>query len=133
VNVLDSNFSFDTLTTRDKLDLALKLQNYVDSSFRLIVFVYSLTLALLAFSKGMKVLVIFSCVLVLMVLIYGFYILASAGPLLTRMQVYSRFHLVFYYIEIILLVMIFLSFVYYYVSPFRDSPNASNEVNATEG
>lgn len=123
--LLEDDTSVEKLSKREKLDLALTLQNYIDSSFRLVIFVYTLALTLLAFSKGMKVLVILSSLMVLMVLAYGFYILITVGPLLTRLKVYSRFHLVFYYVEVILLVMIFLSVTYYYVSPFRNSPTAT--------
>lgn len=127
-SVLDEE-ALAKLTKAEKLDVALKLQNYIDSSFRLIVFIYSLALALLAFAKGMKGLVILASLMVLMVIIYGFYILATVGPLLKRLRVYSRFHLVFYYVEVILLVFIFLAVTFYFVSPFRRTPSASfNEV-----
>lgn len=125
--MLGKEFFTENLTSHQKLEYVLKLQKYIDDTFRLIVFIYSLALALLAFGKGKPLLVILSSLLIVVALIYGNYVLFTIGPLLKRLERYGRIHLVFYHIEVILLICIFWAVMYYYIAPFRRAPKTDVE------
>lgn len=109
---------------QNKLEFVMRIQSYIDNTFRLVIFIYSLALALLAFSKGKPVLVILTTLIITMVIIYALFVLITLGPLVLRFKQYNRFHLVFYYIETVLLIAVFFAVMYYFVAPFRDTENS---------
>lgn len=103
--------SFDDINAEDLTwDQILALQAYQDSSFRLIVFMFSISIAVLTFAKeNHKYVVVGICsILILLTLIYAVFMVTQVNRVLTQLPNYSALNPVFYYTSIILFFFIYI-------------------------
>lgn len=98
----------------------IMIQSYIDGVFRLIIFVYSLALGVLAFTH--EYIFIFTVLFFIIVfcIIYGFFTLVTVGNILLEVDGYNKFNMAFYYIETILLTLLFIGILYYMIQPFKN-------------
>ena len=99
---------------------AIALQNTIDNTFRLIVFIYLLSLSILHFSHEHVSIVIVTSAMIILSLIYGFFITHQVGQILTEQaEGYNSFNLVFYYIQTIFMAVLYLILIYFYYYPLK--------------
>ena len=103
----------DRMTLAENFNLILRVQSYIDNSFSLLVLIFSLSVALLAFSAGKTIVIVLASIMILVVISYGYFVLLTAGPILRKFPAYNRINLAFYYIEVTLLVLIYAAMIYY--------------------
>lgn len=110
----------DAFKTTDLTPQALiGLQSYMDGVFRLIILIYSLSLAALAFSKGYLIISLILSLMILLSIAYGFYTIVTVGAVMKKIPGYNPVNLIFYYVETSFLILLFLSVMYYLVKPFK--------------
>jgi len=94
----------------------IALQAYMDGVFRLIIFMYSLALGVLALTYKYKFIFVLLFLVIVFCISYAFFTLATIGDILLSVDAYNRFNLAFYYIETILLTLLFCTITYYLIS-----------------
>lgn len=97
----------------------IALQAYMDGVFRLIIFIYSLSMAVLAFTYKFPFIFTILFLVIVFCLSYAFFTIATIGGILITLEGYHPFNLAFYIIESILLTLLFLGILYYFVNPFK--------------
>lgn len=87
----------------------LQLHAYMDNTFRLIVFVYGVALAVMAFArlKDFKEVVLVASALIVLVLAYALYVVVEVTRILRHQVGYSKMNSAFYYIATILFGILF--------------------------
>lgn len=93
------------------------LQNYIDNSFRLTILLYMLSVATLHFAQKHVFLLIIVSSMVFLALSYSLYITATIGNDLQKIEGYEKFNIAFYYVEIILLLLLYIALIFLY---FKD-------------
>jgi hypothetical protein len=97
-----------------RLEDILSLQNYIDSVFRLIVLVYTLSIAVVAITNGHVLVWILASLLIIVSLLYALFTTYHVGKYLLTIPGYHPFNVWFYYTEVVFLIILYVVMVYYY-------------------
>ena len=108
-------FEGNDFNTRDMI----LLQSYMDGVFRLIILIYSLSLAALAFTQGFRVITLILSCLILTSLAYAFFTLATVGSVLLKIDGYNKLNVVFYYVGTGLLTLLFFAILFNFIKPLQ--------------
>lgn len=109
------------IANKDNVSAAdlIMLQSYMDGIFRLIIFIYSLALAVLAFTHKYIFIFVVLFLIIVFCIVYAFFTLVTVGSILLEFEDYNKFNLAFYYIETILLTLLFGGILWYIIRPIR--------------
>lgn len=78
-----------------------------------------LSLGVLAFTHEYVFIFTILVLTILFSIIYGFFTIATVRSLLIDIEGFGTFNIVFYYIETILLTLLFFGILYYLIQPFK--------------
>lgn len=99
----------------------VSLQNYIDGVYRLIVFIYLLSMSVLHFSHEHVSIVIITSLMIILSLMYGFYITYEIGAILLKHEGYNAFNIVFYWLQTIFLLVMYCILMYFYYFPLKNT------------
>ena len=112
-----TNNVFGEIKSKDlTFERILLLQSYVDSVFRLIIFIYTLDIAVLIATKGHIFVWIISTLMVVLSIAYALWITFSLEKLMSDYPGYSMVNIWFYYAQVVLMVALYFAMFYYYYS-----------------
>jgi len=100
-------------TSLDKTDIVY-LQSYIDNVFRLIIFIFGLSISILFFIEQNYFIELLVSIMILMSIAYSYYTIYKVGNLLYKTPEYSEFNLSFYYIETTCLLLLYITLMYVY-------------------
>jgi len=88
-------------------------QDILDSSFRMIIMIYTLSLAILNFSKKTPAVIVLCSSTILLSLTYGYYLTSLAYKQL-KDKVERRFTIIYYFVQMTVLLVLFFALGYTY-------------------
>lgn len=103
-------------------ETTLLLHSYMDNTFRMIIFIYTLAISVVAITKGHPIIWITSSLMIILSISYAIFVIYNIGNLLREhVSNYHTFNIWFYYAQCAFLIILYISMLYYYVKIHKRS------------